>query len=713
VSVALLSVTVAREHDVVGARQRARHLAALLGFDAQDQTRIATAVSEIARNAVGYAGGGRVAFAVEGQTRPQVFTIRITDRGPGIADLDAILGGRYESATGMGLGIVGAKRLMDAFEIDSAPGRGTAVTLRKLMPRRAELVTPAAAGRIAAALAQQAPRDAVEEVQQQNQELLRMLDELRRRQDDLVRLNAELEDTNRGVVALYAELDEKADHLRRADELKSRFLSNMSHEFRTPLNSILALSRLLLDRADGPLTREQETQITFVRRAAEDLFELVNDLLDTAKIEAGKIIIRPVEFTVENLFGALRGMLRPLLVNEALALVFEDASGLPPLNTDEAKVSQILRNFISNALKFTERGEVRVAARLTGDARGVVFSVADTGIGIAPEDREVIFQEFTQVESRLQARVKGTGLGLPLTRRLAELLGGSVAVDSAPGVGSTFSATIPLAYAPPSTARADAPVEVEWRMAPGKVPILVLEDNPDAVLVYETLLRESEFQLVHARSVAEARRAVDAIEFRAAIVDILLRGEDAWAFLAELTREEATRDLPVIVISDVDDHAKALALGARAYAPKPVDRAWLLESLRAFTAGRRRRQILIIDDDPVARYLLRGVLRDVPCAITEAAGGAEGLTAARRDRPDVIICDVVMPDVSGFDVLRALSSDPATRDIPIVMNTAKVLTAEESRQLSRAAAVLTKESYASGSAAAEVRKALQKVGFVA
>jgi CheY-like chemotaxis protein len=310
--------------------------------------------------------------------------------------------------------------------------------------------------------------------------------------------------------------------------------------------------------------------------------------------------------------------------------------------------------------------------------------------------------------------VKGTGLGLPLTRRLAELLGGSVAVQSAPGVGSTFSATIPLAYVPPSTARADAPVEVEWRMAPGKVPILVLEDSPDAVLVYETLLRESEFQLVHARSVAEARRAVGgAIEFRAAIVDILLRGEDAWAFLAELTREEATRDLPVIVISDVDDHAKALALGARAYAPKPVDRAWLLQSLRAFTAGRRRRQILIIDDDPAARYLLRGVLRDVPCAITEAAGGAEGVTAARRDRPDVIICDVVMPDVSGFDVLRALSSDPATRDIPIVMNTAKVLTAEESRQLSRAAAVLTKESYASGSAAAEVRKALQKAGFAA
>src|SRR5262249_27631957 len=186
------------------------------------------------------------------------------------------------------------------------------------------------------------------------------------------------------VVALYAELDEKADHLRRADELKSRFLSNMSHEFRTPLNSILALSRLLLDRLDGPLTDEQVKQISFVRKAAQDLFELINDLLDLAKVEAGKVVMRPGEFDVEHLFGALR----PLLVNRSLNLVFEDTSGLPSLMTDESKVSQILRNFISNALKFTERGEVRVAARLSDDGDSVVFSVKDTGIGIAADDRD-------------------------------------------------------------------------------------------------------------------------------------------------------------------------------------------------------------------------------------------------------------------------------------------------------------------------------------
>src|SRR5262249_51286513 len=300
--------------------------------------------------------------------------------------------------------------------------------------------------RIADELARQPASDPLQEVQRQNQELLRALDELGRRQDELAGLNRELEDTNRSVVALYAELEEKADHLRRADDLKSRFLSNMSHEFRTPVNSIQALARMLLDRVDGDLGVEQERQVLFIRKAADALSELVNDLLDLAKVEAGKIVIRPIEFDVAHLFGALRGMLRPLLVGEAVTLVFDEPEDVPSLYTDEAKVSQILRNFISNALKFTERGEVRVTARLLPDRNAVAFSIADTGIGIAPEDQERIFQEFTQIDSPLQRRVQGTGLGLPLCRKLAELLGGSVHVESTPGVGSTFTAIVPTVF---------------------------------------------------------------------------------------------------------------------------------------------------------------------------------------------------------------------------------------------------------------------------
>jgi signal transduction histidine kinase/CheY-like chemotaxis protein len=715
VNLSIVSVTIGGEHDVVNARQRARQVAELLGFDPHEQTRIATAVSEIARNAFKYAGGGRIEFAVEGQTRPQIFLIRVVDRGPGIAELATILGGQYRSTTGMGLGIIGTKRLMDTFDIQSTP-RGTVVSMRKILPRRVELLTPASLARITEALARQRAHDPLAEVLEQNQELLRTLDELRRRQEELVRLNGELEDTNRGVVALYAEMDEQADHLRRADDLKSKFLSNMSHEFRTPLNSVLALSRLLLERMDGPLTEEQETQIRFIRKAASDLFELVNDLLDLARVEAGKVVVRPVEFSVASLFGALRGMLRPLLVNPSLSLVFEDPVDVPTIQSDESKLSQILRNFVSNALKFTERGEIRVSARVTEDGEHVTFAVADTGIGIAPEDQELIFQEFTQLDSRLHRRVKGTGLGLPLTRKLARLLGGDVVVVSAPGVGSTFSVTLPLVSAPlaVTAAASGRPSRdgAEWEPDPSRLPVLVLENDQETLLVYQKFLRETSFQLFAARSVREARQILMVVQPRAMILDILLDGEDAWSFLAELKREERTRAIPVLVVTEVDDRQKALALGADAFAHKPVDREWMVRTLRALAGGGTGKRVLIIDDDDVSRYLLKSLLRDTAFVVSEASDGREGLEKARMDRPDVIFCDLYMPGMDGTDVLRALEADPATRGIPVVMNTVKKLTEEQRQELERqAVAVFSKESYTSGGAREEVRRALTKAGI--
>src|SRR5262245_53132509 len=393
-SKALLTVAIKFEQDVVVARQRARQIAGLLGFDGQDQTRIATAVSEIARNAFRYAGGGKVEFALEGESLPQVLHVRITDKGPGIPDVALVLSGKYRSTTGMGIGLLGAHRLMDRVEVKTALGQGTDISLRKILPARTPLVTTTALGRIVQELTSRPPIGPNEELQQQNQELLRALSDLRERQDELQRLNRELEDTNRGVVALYAELDEKADHLRRADDMKSKFLSNMSHEFRTPLNSIRALSRLLIDRTDGDLNEEQAKQVGFIAKAAGDLTELVNDLLDLAKIEAGKTEVRPVEFSVANLFSALRGMLRPLLVSEDVRLVFDDVPASLTMYNDEGKVSQILRNFISNAIKFTEKGEVRVSAALSEDGRTVNLSVVDTGVGIRKEDQSFIFEEF-------------------------------------------------------------------------------------------------------------------------------------------------------------------------------------------------------------------------------------------------------------------------------------------------------------------------------
>jgi signal transduction histidine kinase len=256
-------------------------------------------------------------------------------------------------------------------------------------------------------------------------------------------LTAELSETNQGVLALYAELDDNAVRLRDASDLKSRFLSYMSHEFRTPLSSILSITRLLRDQLDGPLTPEQQKQVQFIQAAAGELTEMVNDLLDLAKVESGRVTISPAWFEMVDLFSALRGMFKPILQADGVSLIFEEPNDVPPIYTDDKKLSQILRNFISNALKFTPRGEVRVTASLA-DPDHVTFCVADTGIGIATEHLGALFNDFVQVDAPIQKRLRGTGLGLSLSRKLALLLGGDVAVDSTLGRGSKFSVTLPI-----------------------------------------------------------------------------------------------------------------------------------------------------------------------------------------------------------------------------------------------------------------------------
>jgi signal transduction histidine kinase len=272
-----------------------------------------------------------------------------------------------------------------------------------------------------------------------------MLELLAARDRTIEQLNSELAETNQGVVALYAELDDKALALREASELKSRFLSYMSHEFRTPLGSIRSITRLLLDRMDGPLTEEQQKQVTFIRDSAVELNDMVNDLLDLAKIEAGRVSISPAWFEMVDLFAAIHGMFKPLLTSDSVSLILKEPQDIPRIFTDDKKLSHILRNFISNALKFTQKGEVVVTAKREGEDR-VAFTVTDTGIGIAKEHHAAVFNDFMQIDSPLQRKWRGTGLGLSLSKRFAELLGGSVSMSSELGVGSKFTVTIPIRF---------------------------------------------------------------------------------------------------------------------------------------------------------------------------------------------------------------------------------------------------------------------------
>ncbi|RYZ94607.1 MAG: response regulator, partial [Moraxellaceae bacterium] len=566
-TIRILTVGIKTELDVVGARQRARQIAKLCGFGTQDQVRIATSVSELARNIYNYAGTGKVHFTIEGETTPQILNIYIVDKGPGIPNLDLILSGGYTSLTGMGKGILGAQRLMDRFEIDTGHGTGTEIILQKLFPRDAKLITPKMSSDLVAQLAALPADITMAEVLEQNQELLNALSELKTRQEDLLQLTRELEDTNRGVVALYAELDEKADHLRRADDMKSRFLSNMSHEFRTPLSSIRALSKLLLDRVDGDLSVEQEKQVMFILQGALGLNELVNDLLDLAKIEAGKVDVRPHDFDVTEMFSALRGMLRPLLVSDSLNLNFIEPESSLKMFTDEAKLSQILRNFISNALKFTQAGEITVSVTELPDEL-IKFSVQDTGLGIAQSDQSLIFEEFSQIESHMQRNVKGTGLGLPLCRNLATILNGSVAVESVLDVGSTFSVTLPRQFCVQENSFRDSDLKIP--RDENRLQVLVVEDQASVRLLYERFLADTEFDVVTAGTIREAEDLWPTVRPAAVILDILLHGESSWPWLMQLKNDPIRRRVPVIVATDVEDKRKGLSLGADAYYIKPI-----------------------------------------------------------------------------------------------------------------------------------------------
>lgn len=379
--------------------------------------------------------------------------------------------------------------------------------------------------------------------------------------------------------------------------------------------------------------------------------------------------------------------------------------------SDEGKISQILRNFISNALKFTERGEVRVSATRVGD--DALFSVADTGIGIAPEDLERIFQDFAQVDHPIQRRVKGTGLGLPLSKKLAGLLGGEVRVQSQVGTGSVFTARIPLRYEERVRLNQTSETAIAAVVAdPARVPILVVEDQLEMMMMYRSYMKNSGFDMIFAQTIRQAQEVLERLRPRAVILDVVLRSEDSWRFLADFKRDPHTQDIPVIVASTIEDQGKAFHLGADRYLLKPVERAQLLENLRALTGTGPLPRILIIDDEERDRYLLKQQLGESAFIVKEVSNGSDGIRAAARDKPNAIILDLTMPGMTGFEVLDALKANAATRDIPVIISTSRVLAEREKLQLEEGTfAILSKNEEVSQRIAGIVRQAVNSSGI--
>ncbi|PWU43910.1 histidine kinase [Micromonospora globispora] len=442
----LLQMALRVEQDIFLVRQRGREVAGAVGLEHQDQVRIATALSEVARDLLRSFGGADVTFAVVFDEAAGRLVLRAD-----LAPVRPLPDGRYEPQSGA------VARLVDMLAVLHHAG-DTVVRMSRRVPANAQPLTPERLAELRAELGRSAPGSALDELASQNEQLIAALDEVRSQRDELEVLNEELqetnrgvmalynqlteelEETNRGVVALYAELDEKSAQLRAASESKSRFLANVSHELRAPVTAIIGLARLLADSASDPLTAEQARQVGLIRSSASDLLGLVNELLDLAKAESGRIEPNWTEVDLRGLFGQLRGTVRALATRPEVELVVEEPPTPAAVRSDEVLLAQVLRNLLHNALKFTERGEVRLRAERSGDRWSL--SVADTGVGIPPELHERVFEEFYQVPGA--TRVGGTGLGLPYARRLVKLLGGTLELSSEPGRGSTFTVNLPV-----------------------------------------------------------------------------------------------------------------------------------------------------------------------------------------------------------------------------------------------------------------------------
>jgi signal transduction histidine kinase/DNA-binding response OmpR family regulator len=498
-----------------------------------------------------------------------------------------------------------------------------------------------------------------------------------------------------------------------ASRAKSEFLANMSHELRTPMNAIIGFTRLIMRRCKDLLPERQYGNLEKILASANHLLGLINDVLDLSKIEAGRMELRPVEFALEPLVDQCLRTVEPMVRGGQVQLIKEIEPGLPTLFSDPDKLRQILFNLLSNAAKFTEAGRITLSAGRSGDA--IAVAVVDTGIGIPADQLELVFEEFRQVDNSSTRQYGGTGLGLSISRRLAQLMGGDITLESTSGRGSTFTLTVPLRCAAPlpcapdelvaaAPAEAQEPVPREARAGGGRV-VLAIDDDPDVVLLLKENLADAGYRVVGASNGADGLRLARELRPSAITLDIVMPETDGWQVLHGLKADPATRDIPVLLLTVVDQKDLGYRLGAADYLMKPFERDDLIAALQRVAPHCRR--LLVVDDDPHVADLVRQSLEDEPYRIDVAEDGLAALEAIATRRPDVLLLDLLMPRMDGFEVIASLQKDPERRDIPVIVLTAKTLTWQEKRLLNEhALAVIQKGALDRDSLMAELKQVL-------
>ena len=482
---------------------------------------------------------------------------------------------------------------------------------------------------------------------------------------------------------LIERLKESNARLVDADRHKSLFLASMSHELRTPLNAILGFSELLIDAPDGQFPVATRTRfLQQIHSSGKHLLGLINDILDLSKIEAGQMELRLQTILVSEVVAQVLSTVEPLAAQKQITIKTGEMSA-GEITADAGKLKQMLLNLVANAVKFTpDGGEVTVTS--TRLEKTVEIAVADNGIGIALKDHSRVFQGFQQVDSGMERQQSGTGLGLHLTRRFAALHGGDVLIDSQLGKGSVFTITLPIQQALQTTHPKGQSINGEVDRTDRRPLVLVVEDDPAAAELLTRQIDQAGFQTTVARTGSEALAKAREHKPDAITLDILLPDLDGWEVLTRLKRAEETSDIPVVVVSVVDNPELGMALGALDYFVKPVPAKELMNRLSRFKfQGKSGKQmtVLVVDDEEANREWLQGVLEPAGFAVTLASGGKEAIDLARSSLPDLVLLDLMMPEVTGFDVVEALRDKASTRAIPIMVLTAKTLTEGDIKQL--------------------------------